>query len=800
MWGIVWVRRRSLNALAYALPAEGEPYMPGIRLLVPLGRHNSPYIGLLMEVREEPPSHPLKEVLQKIDPEPLYDPKTLDFFRWIVEYYMASPGDVIHAVLPGRMGGIKDWVVRWTSLPLSSLPPKKLYQHLRTQSEFRIRTMAQQLEVAPRKLLTLVRKWMQKGACRIEPIVRTSMRRPPSFVEVDPAYREPTRFEAVWNTLSSEHRALLLEILHRNLRGEPLLLAHLRRQYGKRLAFLLRSGYLRLKPARHYYEQLYARPIGSYTLTPPQQEALRHIRLALQDKPYRPVLLHGVTASGKTFVYMELMREVLRTGGQVLYLLPEIALTKQTLDRLRATFGEAMELYHSSLSEAERFRLWKAVREDAVDVIVGTRSALFLPFHRLSLIIVDEEHDPSFGQESRSPFYQARDAAVYYAHLKQIPIVLGSATPSLESYSNAQLGKYAYVPLRQKAIPTASPELHVVDMRAELAYKLSTGVFSSVLREMIEEKLKNGEQVILFRNRRGYAPTLLCQSCGHRWECPHCAITLTYHKWRSALSCHYCGYQEKLPAQCSVCGSETLFLLGVGTERIEEQLQQFFPNARTLRLDRDTVGRHRHEAIISAFERGEADILIGTQMVTKGLDFERVTLVGVLYADSLLARTDFRAEERAYQLLIQLIGRAGRRGKTSSVVIQTFRPETPLFHQLNDPYESYAERALDQRRHHGYPPFRRLLQINLYHKETLAAEKQGEYWRSALSKLGISEVLGPVYAEVPRVRGRYHLHLLLKLPSRYPYQKLRQTLLKLREDHYVQWGSHAARVVFRVDP
>lgn len=800
MWGLIWVRRRGLKALAYALPEGEAPYMPGLRVLIPLGRHNTPYIGLLVEVHESPYPGELKSILRKLDPQPLYDEKNLQFFRWLMDYYMAAPGDVAHVILPGRVGGIADWAIQWRALPTEGLTPKKLYRQLQTLGDTTVRTAARKLSHSPKKLLSILRRWERAGALTLEAMVRTSVRRAPAFIEVAPEYQNPDAFQRAWESLPVPEQQLLLELLQRTMKNEPPLYAHLLRREGKRLHTLLRKGYVRRVPARDYYERLYARPLRPYELTSAQQEALIAIQKALAEAPTRPVLLHGVTASGKTFLYMELMRTYLQAGKQVLYLLPEIALTRQTLDRLRATFGETMELYHSSLTEAERFRLWKAVREDAVDVIVGTRSALFLPFHRLGLIIVDEEHDPSFGQAERSPFYQARDAAVYYAHVRQIPILLGSATPALETYHNARTGKYAYVPLRQKALPATPPQLHIVDMRIELSERLSTGIFSSVLRELIEETTGRGEQVILFRNRRGYAPMLLCQTCGHRWECPNCAITLTYHKGRRALICHYCGHREQAPARCGVCGGDKLSLSGVGTERVEEQLRQFFPSVRVLRMDRDTTGGHRYEEIIAAFERGEADILVGTQMVTKGLDFERVTLVGVLYADSLLGRPDFRAEERAYQLLVQLIGRAGRRGTPSNIVIQTFRPETEIFHELETPYEVYAEKALRQRETYHYPPFRRLMEINLYHRETTPLETQAALWRKALETLQPGEVLGPAYAEIPRWRGRYHIQLLLKLPLRYPYTAVRKALYDLREQHYRRWGTHAASIAFHVDP
>ncbi|MCS7188198.1 MAG: primosomal protein N' [Bacteroidia bacterium] len=800
MWGEVWVRRRGSNALTYALPPAGGPYMPGMRLLVPLGAHNTPTVGLLMRIIEEPPSlGSVKEILQRLDESPLHDELGLRFFQWIANYYLATPGDIAYAALPGRIGAISDWRIFWQR-EVPSLKPKQLWASLRGKSSFSLRQLASQLNKSPTQLLSIFRRWAKIGAVRLEAVVKQQVRHPPSFVEVVPELRRPEAFQCAWESLPQEVQPLFMEILRRSLQGILPSYAHLLRKEGKKLKILLQHKFVRRVPAQTYYQLLYAKPLQAYSLTSAQQRALEACQQALQENPTRPILLHGITASGKTFLYMELMRTQLQMGKQVLYLLPEIALTKQTLDRLRATFGEAMELYHSGLTEGERFRIWQAVRKQAVDVIVGTRSALFLPFSRLGLIVVDEEHDASYGQEKRPPLYQARDAAVYYAHLLQIPIILGSATPSLESYKNAQQGKYAYVKLMERAIPASSPQLHIVDMRVELQEKLSTGVFSSTLRELLLETLDKGQQAILFRNRRGYAPVLLCQICGYRWECPHCAITLTYHKRAQSLLCHYCAYKEKVPARCPVCGGEKISFIGIGTERIEEQLRQFFPQARVLRLDRDSIEGHKHEALIAAFERHEADILVGTQMVTKGLDFERVTLVGVLYADSLLGRVDFRAEERAYQLLVQLMGRAGRRGTPSHVVIQAFKPETQIFQVLEQEYEAFAHNMLKKREKYNYPPFSRIIEVNLYHPLITQLEKQAQQWAAKLKQMKWGEVLGPVYGDIPKVQNRYHMQLLLKLPSRHPYQAIRDGLLQLRKELERAWGSQSSRIIFRVDP
>lgn len=798
-WGWVWVRRRYTNALAYSWPDE-VPLVVGGRVLVPLGRADRPTIGLVVAAGEgEPPFPALKPILSHLDERPIYDKAALLFFEWLAFYYMAPPGDVAQVVLPGRAGSVADWEVSWLIEPSAPLRPKKTFAHLRALQTFRVRSVARALNQKPQRLYQILRSWAQAGYVRLRPIFWRPKAPVRSFVVLSAAYREAKAFEALWEAQPPQIQPLLLEILRASLGGLPVPYSRCLRAGGQAAQALLREGILERVPTRLYYEALYARPQVPYELTPAQRAAFEAIQSALKERPLRPVLLHGVTASGKTFIYMELVRAYLQKGYQVLYLLPEIALTKQTVDRLRGTFGEGMALYHSSLSAAERFRVWQDVASKRVDVVVGTRSALFLPFRRLGLFIVDEEHDPSYGQEGRSPRYQARDSAIYYAHLRQVPIVLGSATPAIETYYRAQQGKYHLVSLPEKAFPTRPPKLFVVDMRTEFRHQLSQGVFSSVLLEALRDAIGAGRQAILFRNRRGFAPVLFCKTCGYHYECAQCDISLTYHKAQHVLLCHYCGHAESVPARCRVCGSPALSFSGVGTERIEEQLRQFLPGVRVLRLDRDTAGGQKHQALIARFERGEADVLVGTQMVTKGLDFERVTLVGVLYTDSLLARPDYRAEERAYQLLIQLIGRAGRRGQEALVVIQTFQPQHPLFAQLEAPYEAVYERLLAERRTHQYSPFCRLLQIDLRHKDQTLLEQQSLAYAQQLRRLKVP-VLGPVYGSIPRVEGYYRMSLRLKLPPQYALRPLRQFLLALTKAHEKQWGSVSAQVSFQVDP
>jgi len=797
-WGWVWVRRRRLRPLAYAWPGE-VPMILGGRVWVPLGRSNRLVIGLVGAVGQGPaPYSFLKPISEVLDEKPLYHEKSLVFFQWLGFYYLTSMGDVAYLALPGRVGKVADWEIDWRGQSLQPPTPKKTYERLIGIGERRLRRAAQRLGQRAKTLYTTLRRWEKQGFLTLRPVPWRPHGIRHAFVELAPAYRDKAAFQALWDQVEPRVQAVLMTLLQATMAERPIGYTAFLKRAGKVGRRLLKEGLAIRVPVRTYYEKLYARPLVPYTLTPAQTAALKTILDCIEDKPLRPVLLYGVTASGKTFIYMEVIRCFLQKGVQVLYLLPEIALTKQTLDRLRGTFGEGMAVYHSGLSESERFQVWRGVVEGAVDVVVGTRSALFLPFQRLGLIIVDEEHEPSYGQEGRPPRYQGRDSAIYYAHLLGIPIVLGSATPAIESFYNAKQGRYHLVSLSEKAFPTKPPQVRVVDMRLEIKERLSQGVFSSVLIEALRRTVGVGGQAILFRNRRGYAPILWCPTCGYHWECPACDITLTYHKGAQKLLCHYCGHMEAVPARCKVCGSEQVRFSGVGTERIEEQLEQFLPGIRVLRMDRDTTSGHRHEALIAAFERGEGEVLLGTQMVTKGLDFERVALVGVLYTDSLLARPDFRAEERAYQLLVQLIGRAGRRGQPAEVIVQTFQPDYPLFLQLEQPYECFYERLVKERAVHRYPPFVRILEIELQHAESQMLERQAQAFREKLGALG--EVLGPVYGSVPRLAGLYRMQIRIRLPPRYAVTAVRERLQALVAIHEKAWGRQAARVVFQVDP
>jgi primosomal protein N' (replication factor Y) len=497
-------------------------------------------------------------------------------------------------------------------------------------------------------------------------------------------------------------------------------------------------------------------------LSPLQQKAFHEVEACFREK--NVALLHGVTGSGKTRLYVELIREVLKQGGQVLYLLPEIALTTQLVGRLQRVFGEDIAVYHSKVNYQERVELWRGTATGK-PIIMAARSGLFLPFQKLQLIIVDEEHDTSFKQYDPAPRYNARDAAIYLAGLHGAKVLLGTATPSLESYHNAVTGKYGLVELPERFGGLQLPDMHNIDLRVEARAKKMQGIFSPQLIEALQTAVKNGEQVILFQNRRGYSPILECQLCGWGAQCKHCDVSLTYHKHSDSLRCHYCGYRQEPIVVCPACGSGKVTLLGFGTEKIEDDLKLFLPTARIGRLDHDTAGgKGSLAAILSDFEEKRIDVLVGTQMVTKGLDFENVGLVGVVGADQLVRFPDFRASERAYHLLTQVAGRAGRKHKRGLVLIQTYDPTHPVLKEVQTgDFTAFAKRELAERREFHYPPFFRLIHLQLRHKDPKVVEQAATLMARLLRERLGERVLGPVLPHFARLRGHYGQDILLKL-------------------------------------
>ena len=556
------------------------------------------------------------------------------------------------------------------------------------------------------------------------------------------------------------------------------------------------------------YEQAISR-IGTYDeetidtspLSKQQTEAIQSIKTQFEEK--NVILLHGVTGSGKTRVYIELMQEALKRGEQVLYLLPEIALTTQIISRLQKIFGDDIAVYHSRLNNNERVELWQEVI-NGKPIILGPRSALFLPYSKLKFIIVDEEHDPSYKQHDPNPRYHGRDAAIVAGNIHQAKVILGTATPAMETYDNAKKGKYGLVEMPERFGGLQLPKVEIIDAGRERRDKTMHSIFTSGLLNGIRQTLEAGEQVILFQNRRGYAPAYRCTTCGN-WhaECIHCDVSLTYHKFHNNLKCHYCGYTTTLPIACPACGAKTLTLQGFGTEKIEDELKIYLPDASIQRMDYDTVrSKDGHAKIINRFQEGEIDILVGTQMVTKGLDFDKVGLVGILSADQILHFPDFRAAERSFQLMVQVSGRAGRKNRQGSVLIQSYNVSHPVLKEvLESDFHGFFAREMEERQQFKYPPFVRLIRVSLKHKQARTVNEGAKLYGSFIKKHLGDRVKGPAMPHVSRVRGYYVLDFLIKLEKdSSKISRIKEVLMEGMYQLHQKKGYTGVRVNIDVDP
>ncbi len=757
----------------YSVPEQLLPEVRfGKRVEVQFGQSKL-YTALVIEVHTRPPEgHRPKPILAVVDDEPVINPLQLRLWQWIAEYYLCTLGEVMHAALPANL--------KLASETLITLSP--LFDEDYTGLDDKEYLIAEALSIQHEISIADVRGILQQKS--VYPLIRRMLDK--RIIYLKEGLKEKYSPKTVACVRLQEPYASRPELLEeafalcsRSTRQVEALMAFI--QLSKKLEFVRRQDIyqaarvdasvlnaLAKKEIFGLYEREVSR-LGGYeeetvdadSLSEQQQQAIGEIKAHFKTK--NVVLLHGVTGSGKTRVYIELIQETIRRGGQVLYLLPEIALTTQAISRLERVFGAQIAVYHSRLSNNERVEMWTSVL-NGKPVVLGARSALFLPFRRLGLIVVDEEHDSSYKQYEPNPRYNARDAAIYLAHLHGAKTLLGTATPSLESYFNAKSKKYGLVPMPERFGGLEMPEIIVADAKQELKERKLQSHFTTVLLDELKATLERGEQAILFQNRRGYAPTYRCATCDWHAECIHCDVSLTYHKFHNNLKCHYCGYTTKLPEACPACGSKTLTLKGFGTEKIEDELKIYLPNARVGRMDLDTVrGKNAHAKLLNDFEEGRIDILVGTQMVTKGLDFERVGVVGVLSADQLLQFPDFRAGERAFQLMMQVSGRAGRKHRQGKVVIQAFNTAHPVISEVTaHDYPRFFTREMMERRQFNYPPYFRLIRLTLRHKTPKVLNDAGRLFEKALkSKLG-EWAMGPAVPYISRVRGYYLLDFLIK--------------------------------------
>lgn len=742
------------SLFTYSVPGSLESRVEqGRRVLVPFGRSKT-YIGLVVSVHGSKPGFKVRDVCDVLDDAPVVSAGQLELWRWIADYYMSPVGDVYAAALPA---GLKvDGAYRARTETYVTLAPQ-----YRTEQALHVALGILSRAPAQRKVLDdylALSHWgsLEGSVCR-EPVA------------------EVTRDELV----NASHCAVAV---FRSLVVRKILVTY-EREVGR-----LNDGG---EPC----------PDNVKKLSEAQQEAYNGIVFGFLKKDV--VLLHGVTSSGKTEIYIHLIRQALERRQQVLYLLPEIALTVQIRQRLRRVFGNRLGIYHSKYSDAERVEIWrKQLSASPYDIILGARSAVLLPFTRLGLVIIDEEHETSFKQQDPSPRYHARSTAVMLARMSGAKVLLGSATPSLESWHNTVTGKYGLVTLNRRHGDVLLPEIQVVDVKDLQRRKMMNGPFSPVLLAAIRRALDEGRQAILFQNRRGFAPMIDCRDCGWVPHCSACDVSLTYHKSLGQLTCHYCGGTYAVPEVCPCCGGRDLRGRGYGTEKVEDKIMELFPDARVARMDLDTTRtRNAYERLISDFSAHKTDILIGTQMVSKGLDFDKVSVVGILNADSMLNYPDFRAYEHAFMMMSQVAGRAGRKGGRGLVLLQTKSPQLPVITQVvrNDCDGFYSEQ-LEERRVFRYPPFCHLIYVYLKHRDdaavSAAAVSMGEMLRGWFG----DRVLGPDKPSVAKVKAMNIRKIVLKLETGINLAKVRLYLRKAREAMMQSKQHKAVQIYFDVDP
>lgn len=742
------------GTFTYSVPdgMEGK-VVPGGRLLVPLGKSKK-YIAMATRLHNDKPAFSCKPVEAVLDNTPSLLPQQMRLWQWIGYYYMAPLGDVYNAAMPGGLKSTEKFK-----------PKMELYVEL--ASTYR---SEQALHVA----LNLVQRALKQA-------------------------KTLTTFLSLshWDSLDGDTpREGIKKVTKEELMNESHCTAAVVKALidrGILFTYELEIGRLNTNGESHLD---LIKPLSLA-----QQDAYNGILMQMMKKDV--VLLHGVTSSGKTEIYIHLIKKAIEEHKQVLYLLPEIALTVQIMERLHRVFGDRLGIYHSKYSDAERVEIWqKQLSDHPYDVILGARSAVFLPFKNLGLVIIDEEHETSFKQQDPAPRYHARSAAIVLAKMYGAKTLLGTATPSMESYYNAQQGKYGLVELKTRYKGVQLPEIQVVDVKDLRRRKMMSGPFSPQLLAAVREALKNGQQAILFQNRRGFAPMVECKVCGWVPKCKNCDVSLTLHKSINLLTCHYCGYTYPVPTECPNCGSTEIMGRGFGTEKIEDQIAEIFPEAKIARMDLDTTRtRNAYERLIADFSEGRTNLLIGTQMVSKGLDFDKVSVVGILNADSMLNYPDFRAYEHAFMMMAQVSGRAGRKGKRGLVILQTKNPTLPVIGQVvNNDYEGLYQGILEERRTFHYPPFFHLINVYVKHKYDKVCEQASHELSKTLRSWFGGRVLGPDKPAVARVKTMNIRKIVIKLENGIDQQKVREYLKFAQQQMGKDPRYGALQIYYDVDP
>jgi primosomal protein N' (replication factor Y) len=752
-----------------------QKIQPGIRVEVILGKHKK-YAGIVKRVfSEHPTGFSPKPLLNILDDEPLVNPQQLALWDWIAKYYLCSEGEVMQAAVPANLKLSSESILIWNeelNESYSDLNDEEFIvaEALELKKELRLSEVQQLLDSS--HVYPIIKKLIERKICYVwEELVEKYQEKKQTYIVLHPNYATEDALSALlnnWGKAPKQMELLLSYLYLTKTEGEVIQSVLLKKANASaaQLKGLIEKGVLLVQKRSvsriAFYDQEINRDI---TLSIAQTIALKQIKEAFLLK--QVCLLHGVTASGKTQLYIQLIEEYMKLGKQILYLLPEIALTSQIIRRLQLHFGNKIGIYHSKFNANERVEIWNKVKTGEMKAVLGARSSLLLPFCDLGLIIADEEHDGSYKQQDPAPRYHARDSAIYYAGLFNAKVLLGSATPSIETYFNCTQQKYALVTLSERYGDAELPKMELADFKNRVETKNGITVFTESLVSNMEKTLQDKKQIILFQNRRGYSPYLLCDTCGWIPHCEHCDVTLTYHKSKHKLSCHYCGSTYPVVSSCAACGSHHFIQKNFGTEKIEEQVLELFPDAKVARMDYDSVkGKNAHDALIKQFEQQRIDILVGTQMVVKGLDFEHVNLVGIVDADGILNFTDFRVNERAFQLMEQVSGRAGRKNADGKVIVQVSNLRHPILQFVKaHNYLQLYHFEIENRKQFNYPPFTRLIKINFKHKEKHIAEEAANIFANGIKTPLGKYIMGPSQPVVDRIRNQYIWEILLKIPK-----------------------------------
>tara|TARA_R110000868_G_scaffold56488_11_gene174832 strand:- start:879 stop:3332 length:2454 start_codon:yes stop_codon:yes gene_type:complete len=792
--------------------AEADFLKTGMRVSVPFGKSKI-YTGIVYRIHNDAPLvYEAKDIHQILDEAPIVNATQLQLWEWIAKYYMCTLGDTMRAALPNAFILESETVILLNTdkkIVENDLKDDEflVYEALHHQSSLKIHDIANILD--KKNVLPVIKRLIDKKAVFVEEEVYEKYKpKLVRYVKLNVRYASEKALQALLGDLSRapKQSQVVLSLFSISIKTKkPVKVTELTVESN------VSSGIVKTLIDKGVLDEYYIQTDriqysgedneATKVLNEFQVKALAEIKSSFKNQ--NVTLLHGVTSSGKTEIYVKLIEETLAVGKQVLYLLPEIALTTQLVTRLQNYFGKQVAIYHSKYSSQERVEVWNHVLENTTkaQIVLGARSSIFLPFNDLGLIIVDEEHEQSFKQFDPAPRYHARDTAIVLANLHKAKTLLGSATPSLESYFNAQQNKYGLVEINSRYNNVLMPNIELVDIKDKHKRKLMTSHFSDSLINEMADTLKEGQQIILFQNRRGFSPIVECNTCGNAPQCPNCDVSLTYHQYRDQLRCHYCGYHTVMIKNCMACGSAELDNKGFGTEQIEAEVKLLFPDYKVARMDLDTTrGKYGYEKIISAFEQQEVDILVGTQMLTKGLDFRNVKLVGIMNADNMLNFPDFRAHERSFQLMLQVSGRAGRTDIRGKVLIQTYNPNHAILQQVstNDYLGMYKEQ-MDERHNYKYPPIYKQIKIILKHKDYNKVDT-GAIWLAKSLRLVFGEaILGPESPPISRIRNQFHKNILIKIPKKQSLSKTKEAIIKVNNSFSSIKDFRSVKVIFNVD-